>query len=86
LKYRTLKRAVLIMSLLLSFQICQILGLTGIDLFSPSDVVERRDTRQVCMCIRSLSIKARSKNLDVSKEKKNLCSHEISPICAPIYF
>ncbi|XP_078155366.1 uncharacterized protein LOC144551317 isoform X2 [Carex rostrata] len=46
-------------------KICQIMGLTGIDLFSPSDVVERRDTRRVCMCIRSLSIKARSKNLDV---------------------
>lgn len=59
------------------FQICQIMGLTGIDLFSPSDVVERRDTRRVCMCIRSLSIKARSKNLDVSKEKENLYHHEM---------
>ncbi|KAK7849872.1 protein opaque10, partial [Quercus suber] len=27
--------------------ICKILGLTGIDLFSPSDVVEKRDTRKV---------------------------------------
>ncbi|XP_042521291.1 uncharacterized protein LOC122094756 [Macadamia integrifolia] len=46
-------------------KICQILGLTGIDLFSPSDVVEKRDIRRVCMCIRSLSKKARSKHLIV---------------------
>ncbi|XP_020677466.1 protein OPAQUE10 isoform X2 [Dendrobium catenatum] len=46
-------------------KICQILGLTGIDLFSPSDVVEKRDIRRVCMCIRSLSKKARSKKLNV---------------------
>ncbi|XP_010247321.1 PREDICTED: uncharacterized protein LOC104590375 isoform X1 [Nelumbo nucifera] len=46
-------------------KICQILGLTSIDLFSPSDVVEKRDTRRVCLCIRSLSKKARSKNLNV---------------------
>ncbi|CAL9054639.1 unnamed protein product [Musa banksii] len=46
-------------------KICQILQLTGVDLFSPSDVVEKRDTRRVCMCIRSLSKKARLKNLSV---------------------
>ncbi|KAJ8476145.1 hypothetical protein OPV22_019872 [Ensete ventricosum] len=46
-------------------KICQILELTGVDLFSPSDVVEKRDTRRVCMCIRSLSKKARLKNLSV---------------------
>ncbi|KAL4632730.1 hypothetical protein ACB092_04G071300 [Castanea dentata] len=46
-------------------KICKILGLTGIDLFSPSDVVEKRDTRKVCMCIRSFSRKARSKHLSV---------------------
>ncbi|XP_020580542.1 uncharacterized protein LOC110024745 [Phalaenopsis equestris] len=46
-------------------KICQILGLNGIDLFSPSDVVEKRDIRRVCMCIRSLSKKARSKKLNV---------------------
>ncbi|KAF3967726.1 hypothetical protein CMV_008298 [Castanea mollissima] len=45
--------------------ICKILGLTGIDLFSSSDVVEKRDTRKVCMCIRSFSRKARSKHLSV---------------------
>uniref|UniRef100_A0A2N9H9R6 Calponin-homology (CH) domain-containing protein n=1 Tax=Fagus sylvatica TaxID=28930 RepID=A0A2N9H9R6_FAGSY len=28
-------------------KICKILGLTGIDIFSPSDVVEKRDTRKV---------------------------------------
>ncbi|KAL5992919.1 hypothetical protein ACLOJK_013838 [Asimina triloba] len=27
-------------------KICQIMGLTGVDLFSPSDVVEKRDTRK----------------------------------------
>lgn len=47
------------------FKICKILGLTGIDLFSPSDVVEKKNTRKVCMCIRSLSKKARSKQLNV---------------------
>ncbi|EHA8590797.1 hypothetical protein COCNU_scaffold024428G000010 [Cocos nucifera] len=46
-------------------KVCQILGLTSIDLFSPSDVVEKRDIRRVCMCIRSLSKKARLKNLRV---------------------
>ncbi|XP_043705141.1 uncharacterized protein LOC122654952 [Telopea speciosissima] len=46
-------------------KICQILGLTGVDLFSASDVVEKRDIRRVCMCIRALSKKARSKHLIV---------------------
>ncbi|KAI8540632.1 hypothetical protein RHMOL_Rhmol08G0001600 [Rhododendron molle] len=46
-------------------KICRILGLSCIDLFSPSDVVEKRDTRKVCICIRSLSRKARSKQLNV---------------------
>lgn len=46
-------------------KICKILGLTGVDLFSPSDVVEKGDTRRVCMCIRSLSKKARSKHLSI---------------------
>ncbi|XP_020272754.1 uncharacterized protein LOC109847935, partial [Asparagus officinalis] len=46
-------------------KVCQILGLTGIDLFSPSDVVEKRDVRRVCMCIRSFSKKARLENLNV---------------------
>ncbi|KAJ0040920.1 hypothetical protein Pint_27461 [Pistacia integerrima] len=45
--------------------ICKMLGLTGIDLFSPSDVVEKKNTRKVCMCIRLLSNKARSKQLNV---------------------
>ncbi|KAL3630253.1 hypothetical protein CASFOL_023237 [Castilleja foliolosa] len=44
---------------------CKILGLRGIDLFSPSDVVEKRDIRKVCICIRALSKKARSKQLCV---------------------
>lgn len=46
-------------------KVCQKLGLTGIDLFSPPDVVEKRDIRRVCLCIRVLSKKARSKHLDV---------------------
>ncbi|KAK9162166.1 hypothetical protein Syun_003068 [Stephania yunnanensis] len=46
-------------------KICQILGLTSIDLFSSSDVVEKRNTRRVCMCIRSFSMKARSRDLNV---------------------
>ncbi|GAB4855321.1 hypothetical protein Ancab_023940 [Ancistrocladus abbreviatus] len=46
-------------------RICKVLGLDGIDLFTPSDVVEKRDTRKVCMCIRSLSKKARSRSLNV---------------------
>ncbi|OVA01543.1 Calponin homology domain [Macleaya cordata] len=46
-------------------KICKIMGLTSIDLFSPSDVVEKKDSRRVCMCIRSLSKKARSKGLNV---------------------
>ncbi|KAG6500399.1 hypothetical protein ZIOFF_040244 [Zingiber officinale] len=49
----------------LAFEICQILGLTGIDLFSPSDVVEKRDIRRVSMCVRSFSKKARLKGLSV---------------------
>ncbi|WVZ23972.1 hypothetical protein V8G54_002516 [Vigna mungo] len=48
-----------------NMQICKILGLTGVDLFSPSDVVERRNTRKVCMCIRSFSKKSRSMNINV---------------------
>lgn len=46
-------------------KICKVMGLSGVDLFSPSDVVEKRDTRKVCICIRSLSKKARSKQLNV---------------------
>ncbi|BAT73207.1 Protein OPAQUE10-like protein [Vigna angularis] len=46
-------------------KICKILGLTGVDLFSPSDVVERRNTRKVCMCIRSFSKKSRSMKINV---------------------
>lgn len=46
-------------------KICKILGLTGIDLFSPSDVVEKKNIRKVCICLRALSNKARSKQLRV---------------------
>ncbi|KAJ8526853.1 hypothetical protein K7X08_029330 [Anisodus acutangulus] len=47
------------------FKICKILGLNGIDLFSPSDVVEKKNIRKVCICLRALSNKARSKQLKV---------------------
>uniref|UniRef100_A0A0E0D5B9 non-specific serine/threonine protein kinase n=1 Tax=Oryza meridionalis TaxID=40149 RepID=A0A0E0D5B9_9ORYZ len=46
-------------------KICQILGLAGIDLFTPSDVVEKRNVRKVCMCIRLLSKNARTMRLTV---------------------
>ncbi|KAG9155073.1 hypothetical protein Leryth_011057 [Lithospermum erythrorhizon] len=44
-------------------KICKIFGLNGIDLFSPSDVVEKKNIRKVCICIRALSKKVRSKQL-----------------------
>jgi hypothetical protein len=47
------------------FQLCQKLGLAGVDLFSPSEVVEKKDIRKVCLCIRALSRKARSIAHDV---------------------
>ncbi|XP_066308014.1 protein OPAQUE10-like isoform X2 [Miscanthus floridulus] len=46
-------------------KICQILGLAGIDLFTPSDVVEKRNVRKVCMCIRSVSKKSHIMHLNV---------------------
>ncbi|XP_019184145.1 PREDICTED: protein OPAQUE10-like isoform X2 [Ipomoea nil] len=45
--------------------ICKILGLDGIDLFLPSDVVEKGNTRKVCICVRAVSKKVRSKQLNV---------------------
>lgn len=45
--------------------VCKNLGLDSIDLFTPSDVVEKRNTRKVCICIRSLSKKVRSRDLNV---------------------
>lgn len=46
-------------------RMCKKLGMDGIDLFTPSDVVERRNTRKVCMCLRSLSKKSRLRDLNV---------------------
>ncbi|KAL6637069.1 hypothetical protein ACP70R_024641 [Stipagrostis hirtigluma subsp. patula] len=46
-------------------KICQILGLAGIDLFTPSDVVEKRNVRKVCICIRSVSKKSRMMRVNV---------------------
>ncbi|KAL7141882.1 hypothetical protein ABFS83_08G084300 [Erythranthe nasuta] len=58
---------------------CKILGLSGIDLFSPSDVVEKRDVRKVCICIRALSKKARSKHLSVPDFDVVICSSVAMP-------
>ncbi|KAI5079601.1 hypothetical protein GOP47_0005080 [Adiantum capillus-veneris] len=46
-------------------KVCQKVGLTGVDLFSSPDVVEEKDIRRVCLCIRALSQKARARNLKV---------------------
>ncbi|GLJ40137.1 hypothetical protein SUGI_0822370 [Cryptomeria japonica] len=46
-------------------KICKKMGLTSVDLFSPPDAVEKRDVRRVCLCIRALSKKACSNDLDV---------------------
>ncbi|XP_057550198.1 uncharacterized protein LOC130828306 isoform X2 [Amaranthus tricolor] len=46
-------------------RMCKNLGMDGIDLFTPSDVVERKNTRKVCMCLRSLSKKAKLRELNV---------------------
>ncbi|KAI5063435.1 hypothetical protein GOP47_0021982 [Adiantum capillus-veneris] len=46
-------------------KVCQKVGLTGIDLFSPPDVVEKKDIRRVCLCLRALSKKARARHLEV---------------------
>ncbi|RLN42061.1 hypothetical protein C2845_PM01G31140 [Panicum miliaceum] len=46
-------------------KICQILGLAGIDMFTPSDVVEKRNVRKVCICIRSASKKSNMMHLNV---------------------
>lgn len=46
-------------------KVCQKLGLTGVDLFSPPDVVEKKEIRKVCSCIRALSKKARARHLEV---------------------
>ncbi|TVU45483.1 hypothetical protein EJB05_04972 [Eragrostis curvula] len=46
-------------------KICQILGLAGIDLFTPSDVVEKRNVRKVCICIRSVSKRSHMMCLNV---------------------
>ncbi|KAH7280544.1 hypothetical protein KP509_36G001900 [Ceratopteris richardii] len=46
-------------------KVCQELGLTAVDLFSPPDVVEKKDIRRVCLCIRALSKKARARQLEV---------------------
>ncbi|OEL24737.1 hypothetical protein BAE44_0014244 [Dichanthelium oligosanthes] len=46
-------------------KICQILGLAGIDLFTPSDVVEKRNVRKVCICIRSVSKKSHTMRLNI---------------------
>lgn len=46
-------------------KVCQKVGLTGVDLFSPPDVVEEKDIRRVCLCIRAVSKKAQVRHLGV---------------------
>lgn len=36
-------------------QFCREVGLNDIHLFSPSDLVEGKDVRRVCVCLRTLS-------------------------------
>lgn len=57
-------------------KICQIMGLKGIDLFTPTDVIEKRDVRRVCMCIRSFSKKALSMHLNVPDF--DICTYTIA--------
>lgn len=44
---------------------CKPLGLTDVELFSPSDVVEKRYIQNICMCIPSFSNHAISLNTNV---------------------
>ncbi|EFJ13449.1 hypothetical protein SELMODRAFT_446318 [Selaginella moellendorffii] len=46
-------------------KICKRIGLPDVDLFTPPDVVEKKDIRRVCFCIRALSKKARAQSLPV---------------------
>ncbi|KAJ7541087.1 hypothetical protein O6H91_10G045500 [Diphasiastrum complanatum] len=46
-------------------KICKRVGLLDVDLFTPDDVVEKKDTRRVCLCIRALSKKGRANKLEL---------------------
>ncbi|KAJ7538495.1 hypothetical protein O6H91_11G050800 [Diphasiastrum complanatum] len=46
-------------------KICKRLRLPDIDLFTPPDVVEKKDIRRVCLCIRALSKKARANQMRI---------------------
>ncbi|XP_024377899.1 uncharacterized protein [Physcomitrium patens] len=40
-------------------KVCKDVGMLDLDLFNPSDAVDKKDIRHVCVCLRSLSKKAR---------------------------
>lgn len=46
-------------------KVCKEVGLLDVDLFNPSDAVDQKDIRHVCVCLRRLSKKARTLNIQV---------------------
>lgn len=46
-------------------KVCKEVGLVDLDLFNPSDAVDQKDIRHVCVCLRRLSKKARTLNIQV---------------------
>ncbi|KAL8166679.1 hypothetical protein V2J09_008178 [Rumex salicifolius] len=65
-------------------EVCQGLGVADIDLFTTSDVVDKRNTWKVCICLRSLSKKARSKNLNIPEFDSVTVTHKKkSPVNMP---
>lgn len=45
--------------------LCKQVGLRDVDVFNPSDAVDKKDIRRVCVCLRRLSKKARTLHLSV---------------------
>jgi hypothetical protein len=41
-------------------KVCKEVGLQDLDVFNPSDVVDKKDIRHVCVCLRRLSKNGRS--------------------------
>ncbi|KAG0615937.1 hypothetical protein M758_5G077800 [Ceratodon purpureus] len=46
-------------------KVCKDVGLLDLDLFNPSDAVDKKDIRHVCVCLRRLSKKARTLNVQL---------------------
>jgi hypothetical protein len=46
-------------------KVCKEVGLLDVDLFNPSDAIDQKDIRHVCVCLRRLSKKARTLNIQV---------------------